>query len=204
MPFYPLFYGTRVSVRSRRCEAQIALMWNVLRIPSHIPLSKPSLRTRPCCAYEGCFSDPITHNLQTVNNLFLIPYGGRCGEDCGNSSQEAHQHVARCAAKPPGADVYYPGGLDAFHRAQVGRLRLPPLTPTVGLLLFGSRDAEPRAPLPRESAGTQRAPALTIGLLLLESEWSQNNECCTEENCSNVTTCSETEARLSRRVSFRI
>ena len=29
---------------------------------------------------------------------------GWCLADCGN---DAHNHVARCSAKPPGADVYY-------------------------------------------------------------------------------------------------
>ncbi|KAJ1496096.1 hypothetical protein T484DRAFT_2757674 [Baffinella frigidus] len=46
-----------------------------------------------------------------------------CGKDCSNSSQEAHQHVARCAAKPPGADDYYPGDRSEFDSKQVRSLR---------------------------------------------------------------------------------
>jgi len=38
-----------------------------------------------------------------------------CGVDCG---ADAHRHVASCAAKPAGADVYYPGSRQDFERAQ--------------------------------------------------------------------------------------
>ena len=34
-----------------------------------------------------------------------------CGVDCGNGSNDAHNHVAACGAKPDGADVFYPGSL---------------------------------------------------------------------------------------------
>ncbi|KAJ1474859.1 hypothetical protein T484DRAFT_1830790 [Baffinella frigidus] len=40
----------------------------------------------------------------------------KCGVDCG---ADAHRHVASCAAKPAGADVYYPGSRLDFERAQV-------------------------------------------------------------------------------------
>ena len=48
------------------------------------------------CTVEGC----MALTCGQCNAGFC----GWCLADCGN---DAHNHVARCSAKPPGADVYY-------------------------------------------------------------------------------------------------
>ncbi|KAJ1471677.1 hypothetical protein T484DRAFT_3500749 [Baffinella frigidus] len=69
-----------------------------------------------------------------------------CGVDCG---ADAHRHVATCAAKPAGADVYYPGTHQEFARAQA-RHRAPQLE----RYLRGLDSESTRAALLRELQAT--------------------------------------------------
>jgi hypothetical protein len=103
----------------------------------HMEETRGAVRVLACeyLLYAGALSTPARNLLQLLYTTVLVRpnFSSRCGVDCG---ADAHQHVARCAAKPPGAPVYYPGSRQDFERAQVIQtsLRTVPRTNSVGLV----------------------------------------------------------------------
>ena len=64
--------------------------------------------------FSGCFAVSC--------HTCACHFCGWCLADCGNSSQEAHRHVASCRAKPAGADSYF-GRIEQFQAAHHERCR---------------------------------------------------------------------------------
>ena len=97
--------------------------------------------------FSGCFAVSC--------HTCACHFCGWCLADCGNSSQDAHRHVASCRAKPAGADSYF-GRIEQFQAAHQERCRQRVTE------YLQSLEAGVRADVQQEMAQTLRALGVAL------------------------------------------